>query len=199
MFIVLEGCDGSGKSTIRKFLVSEIKRITGDCFEVGQHSWLDPVAARVIVAVRENRFSGGKPEIFDAYAKDKYLHGEWNVKPGLKKCGVVVADRWLYSDAVYHEALYGIPAEETLRRHYMQGTIRADVVIRVRLDAEEAYRRILSRGRFTKHYERPVDLSKINAAYDRVLKILDERVVEFENDQPDVQKRVISLLPNILS
>jgi thymidylate kinase len=207
MFIALEGCDGVGKSTIRQILRGVLEQRDIPCFTIGQHSWLSPWDAFNIVSVRERRAKIPDAVIAASYRKDKQMHGCHNVTPMLNR-GVVIADRWIYSDAAYHEALYDIGAEQTLDNHRLQKTLIPDVVIYVAVDVEEAYRRILSRGRNTKHYERPVDLRRICHAYQRIF--FDEqlafatKILLFDNTYGDVENRVLEfatehLLPLILA
>jgi dTMP kinase len=166
-FIVLEGCDGSGKTTLRELLRVELLRRGLPTITIGQHSWLHPWHARTLVNARERRAHISHEQLAAAYIADKKLHGARNVHPA-REHTAVIADRWLYSDAVYHEVLYGIPAEATLERHSEAGTEIPDRIIYVRLDPQRAYERILKRAKQTRHYERPADLRRIVEGYERV-------------------------------
>ncbi|WP_339413619.1 deoxynucleoside kinase [Pseudomonas sp. EA_35y_Pfl2_R5] len=207
MFIALEGCDGVGKSTVRQILRKVLERRDIPCLTIGQHSWLSPWDAFNIVTVREQRARIPDAVIAASYRQDKKMHGLHNVTSMLD-CGVVIADRWIYSDAAYHEALYSIAAEQTLENHRSQNTLIPDIVIYVSVDVDEAYRRILSRGRNTKHYERPVDLQKICQSYHRIFfeekLAYSTQVLVFDNTLGDVEDRVLefttqNLLPLILA
>lgn len=163
-FIVLEGCDGAGKTTLREMLRRELEAIGHATVTVGQHSWLHPWYSRALVAARENRRTLPPQLLREAYLHDKRLHGLRNVHPVRSKA-IVIADRWFYSDAVYHAALYGIPPEDTLERHRQAGTEVPNLLVHVAIDADCAYERILMRGQHTRHYERPADLRRIVAGY----------------------------------
>jgi len=115
----------------------------------------------------------------------------------------VIADRYILSDAVYQEVLYGIPADQTLTRHAQSGTLFPDLVLLVELDASTAYTRILKRNKATRHYERPAPLRQIDAVYHRVLfdapPVPLPPVVRFVNDKSGWRRRVeLELLPEVL-
>ncbi|MBX9659778.1 MAG: deoxynucleoside kinase [Nitrospiraceae bacterium] len=167
-FIALEGCDGAGKTTLRKMLCKALVSIGLDTITIGQHSWLNPWNARALVAARDQRCHVSREHLSAAYLQDKQLHGLRNVRPALQ-FAAVIADRWFYSDAVYHSVLYDIPSENTLELHKQAGTLVPDLLLYVATDPDRAYSRILERGRQTRHYERPSDLHRITAEYERLL------------------------------
>lgn len=182
-FIVLEGCDGSGKTTFREMLRRELGSIGIKTVTVGQHSWLHPWYSRTLIAARENRCKSSLQTLSDAYLHDKHLHGQRNVIPARSKA-LVIADRWFYSDAVYHAALYGVPIEQTLERHRQAGTELPNLLVYMTVDAELAYKRILDRGAHTRHYERPADLSRILIEYENLFKsnlMGNVRVINIQN------------------
>ena len=167
-FVSFEGCDGAGKTTLRKAVVRALKERGIAVFAVGQHSWLDIESSRVIAGVRSGRAMGSKFGLMEAYRRDKHLHYWRNVEPALNTC-LVVADRWSLSDAVYHEVLYGVPAEETLKHYWSDRVPLPDWVIYVHVPVEIAYGRILQRAKHRRHYERPAELAAIQAVYMRLL------------------------------
>lgn len=201
-FVALEGCDGVGKSTIRDVLRDALVAAGTPVAMVGQHSWLSPRVAQLIVDVRERRRRHSPEAIVEAYAIDKQLHTSQTIEPALSKY-LVIADRSIVSDAVYQEALYGIPAEVSLRQHASRKTRFPDCVVFVHTDVKEAYRRVSTRSKHKRHYERPTDMRKIMSVYARLLKQLPVmypqiRVVEFDNTAPEYSSRVESeLAPKI--
>ncbi|MGH8974350.1 MAG: dTMP kinase [Acidimicrobiia bacterium] len=202
LFIALEGCDGAGKTSIRDVLCAGLQRAGRPCLVVGQHSWLSPPAARIIVDVRRGSHHHSPEVVADAYFQDKVAHVRSTIGPALTRASVI-ADRYIVSDAVYQEVLYGIPAARTLTRHWQSGTLLPDLVVFVELDTSTAYGRILKRGKATRHYERPAPLRRIDAVYHRVLfdapPVALPPVVRFVNDKSEWRARVeMELLPRIL-
>lgn len=182
-FVVLEGCDGSGKTTLREMLRLELNAGGFKTVTVGQHSWLHPWYSRALIAARENRRKTPLHILSDAYLHDKHLHGRRNVIPA-RSNAIVLADRWFYSDAVYHAALYGIPLEQTLKSHLEAGTEVPQLLVYVEVESDLAYERILSRGKHTRHYEKPTDLRRILYSYSELLNsnLVDNvRVIRIKN------------------
>ena len=201
-FFALEGCDGVGKSTIREALVDAFQRSGWPCSSVGQHSWLDPWTTRLIIDVRERRRSHSPAAIAESYLRDKQLHARNTIVP-MQAASVVIADRYVVSDAVYQEVLYGIPARDTLERHRVAGTPMPTAVLYVDVRLDEAVRRIARRSKHKRHYERPADMARIISTYRRTL--MDDPpawappFIVFGNDAPNVRDRVENeLLPLLL-
>src|SRR5690242_7753350 len=106
-YVVLEGGDGAGKTTIRREIAKHLVLRGIPVLEIGQHSWLNLLAARVILDAREQRAHFTPEAVREAYERDKWEHEVANVRPHLSRA-LVLADRSIISDAVYQEALYGM-------------------------------------------------------------------------------------------
>ncbi|MDO5656749.1 MAG: AAA family ATPase [Paracoccus sp. (in: a-proteobacteria)] len=200
-FIGLEGCDGAGKTTLRQRIARELRRTAPDMIEIGQHSWRDVEAARVILGVREQRMRYAPEVIEAAYRQDKRLHELYNVRPMLDR-GIVLADRTIVSDAVYQEALYGMDAAAAIRRYINEGFLFPGTLIYVFVDIETAVARIAQRGKHRRHYEREVDLRRISDIYMKTLPICEDltgmRVVRFENETGRMEALFQALLHPVL-
>jgi thymidylate kinase len=99
--------------------------------------------------------------------------------------------------------LYDVPAKETIDRHKAAGTLIPSLLIYIEVDVDEAYRRILRRGRHTRHYERPADLRKVVSGYQTILEVgttCADRLIRFDNSSINVEERVKEiLLPEVLA
>jgi dTMP kinase len=166
-FIVLEGTDGSGKSTLRNLLHARLNEEGFGCFMVGQHSWLDVEAGRTITAVRQQRAGVARSELTAAYATDKTLHLRHNIIPALHSVAVL-ADRYIYSDAVYHEALFGVPAEDTLALHDRLGSLRPDAVVFVDARPDVAFGRTITRAKQRRAHESLPILQDLHTVFHRL-------------------------------
>jgi len=191
-FIGLEGCDGTGKTTLRQRIAKDLSKLSPQLLEIGQHSWIDPDAARVILNVREQRHTYEPAIIEEAYRRDKWLHEITNIRPMLQE-GVVLADRTIISDAVYQEALYGIDAATTISRYIDDGYLFPGTLIYVFVDINTAVDRIAKRGKHRRHYEREVDLRRIRDIYLRILPMCQAsiglHVIRFENISGELETR----------
>ncbi|GAA0571999.1 dTMP kinase [Paractinoplanes ferrugineus] len=200
-FIVLEGTDGSGKSTLRRLLHDRLNATGPSCFMVGQFSWLDPDAGRVIMAARTQRTGYSRRDLREAYATDVRLHQLHNIRPALATVPVI-ADRYIYSHAVYHEVLWGIPMEETLRFHRESDMLRPDAVIFVDTDADIASRRVVTRGQNPRPHENEPTLRRLHRAYQELF--LDGRlgdptlnVIRAENTETAAAETLDAIMPRI--
>lgn len=203
LLIAFEGCDGAGKTTIRLGARDELLRRGIPSMAVGMHSWVRPGSSRIIVNAREHRKIHPANDIREAHFQDRCAHIACTVVPALKRVWMV-ADRYFYSDAVYQEVLYGIKAEEVLERHFRAGTHAPDVVVHVDLDSQEAYNRVISRGRTTRHYEQLPELTEIVKVYHRIFYDAPfsylPPIVRFVNSTPNWRERLTTeLLPAVLA
>jgi thymidylate kinase len=144
-------------------------------------------------------------EISLAYRLDKKQHYNFNIAPARSQA-VVISDRWLLSDAVYQEVLYGMRAEDTLATYMREQIPCPSMIIYVTCDILDAYSRILSRGKASRHYEKPAELSQVCTTYERIFQkgILPSyvKVVRIENQRKLGDLNAILdeyLLPNILN
>lgn len=193
-FINFEGPDGAGKTTIRNYVFQSLVDCGFDCFMVGQHSWLSSgVFSRTIIDFREQRKQHPPAAISNAYFHDKEAHAIRTIKPALNHTHVI-ADRYIFSDAVYHDVLYNIPAVETLEKHRNARTIFPNLIIFVDVSGIKAAKRVEERGKAKRFYEHKEELSKIVTTYN---KLLIENplpwyppVLHFINDEEDWQERV---------
>lgn len=167
-FIALEGCDGAGKTTMRRLITQSLERFGLPVFAVGQHSWLHLESSRVLAEVRSGVAGLSPVRIAEAYRMDKKEHYTKNIAPALTQA-LVISDRWILSDAVYQEVLYGIRSEETLAAYERDQVPWPCLIVYVYCEVSEAYKRILARGKAARHYERPSELSEVCNVYDRVL------------------------------
>ncbi len=193
VFVALEGIDGAGKTTIRRRLFEALESADDFCLMCGQHSWLDPASARIIINFRENRVIPDPQVLRDAYIRDKVFLSKQIVEPAL---GVahVIADRYIYSDAVYQEILFGLSAIDTIDRHVQLGTRLPDLIIFVDTDPHIAFERVRNRSQDKRYYESEDFLRKAVCAYQNLFfgssasRTLPA-VMRFENNHENWQSR----------
>ena len=163
-FVVLEGPDGAGKTTLREMTIAQLWERGLPVYHIGQHSWLSPVATRTILDVRLDRHGWSAEEISAAYIADKVSQAERNVKPFLSTAAIL-ADRYLHSDVVYHEALYGIPMARTLDAYARSDILLPDLVVYVDVDVDTSMSRVHGRGKALRPFERPDVMARVIERY----------------------------------
>ena len=98
-FIVIEGLDGSGKTTQAKLLTAKLSR--------SQHALYtaEPSQGGVGTFIRESCLYGKKRLLTAVeallFAADRIEHVETEIKPALREGRLVISDRYVYSSLAY--------------------------------------------------------------------------------------------------
>jgi len=163
MFIVFEGIDGSGKTTIAKKLAEHLSRehkvfLT----EEPTQTWLGEGVRR---AIEEEKNPYTQALLFFA---DRADHVE-QIKEHLKEGYIVISDRYVYSTYAYQGAqLYGImkfeDAMEWFKTIYEPMRLDPDVVFYIDIWPEEGINRIYGRKKKEK-FERVEFLNRVREIY----------------------------------
>lgn len=150
MFIVLEGIDGSGKTTQIERLAPWMRdRVGGrgvvSTFEPGGWDGGDELRRLAIDA----RFDGSLSRFF-VFMADRCEHAARVIAPALREGRAVLCDRYIPSTIAYQ--IYGAQgiSEEVVRRvaalPHEIGLPQPDAVVWLDISAEEAARRAIARG-----------------------------------------------------
>ncbi len=98
-FIVIEGLDGSGKTTQAKLLAKRLKRSHRALYTA------EPSQGTIGTFIRENCLYGEKRLLTAVeallFAADRVEHVESEIKPALAEGRLVISDRYLYSSLAY--------------------------------------------------------------------------------------------------
>ena len=134
LFVVLEGIDGSGKTTISKMLVD---RLNGLGFKA--EYTFEPTDSEIVEVVR-GKYSEYRDAYVDAltFALDRLLHLKRKVIPLLRAGFIVVSDRYMYSSVAY-QAASGAPIDWVLLVN--KYALKPDVTIYLDVDPETGLRR----------------------------------------------------------
>ncbi len=99
LFIVVEGLDGSGKTTQAKLLAAELAETHHALFTA------EPSKGRIGTFIRNACLYGEKRLLPDVeallFAADRIEHVENEIKPALRENRLVISDRYLYSSLAY--------------------------------------------------------------------------------------------------
>jgi len=134
LFVVLEGIDGSGKTTISKMLVDRLNRLG---FKA--EYTFEPTDSEIVEVIR-GKYSEYRDAYVDAltFALDRLLHLKRKVIPLLRDGFIVVSDRYMYSSVAY-QAASGAPIEWVLLVN--KYALKPDVTIYLDVDPETGLRR----------------------------------------------------------
>lgn len=128
LFVALEGIDGSGKTTVRRYLFTELRARGHDVLSTQGYYWLVPEHTEVIVNARFHRRPYPVRRITDAYLADKHALSTDLLIPHLRHRSVV-CDRHMVSDVVTQVLTWGADIDETYRRYLDSPIRRPDLIL----------------------------------------------------------------------
>lgn len=137
IFIVVEGLDGSGKTTQAKILASRLSRTHKALYTA------EPSLGKVGTFIRNSILYGEKrpPTAVEAllFAADRIEHVQNEVLPALEEGQIVVSDRYLYSSLAYQGSA-GLSLEwiESINRH----ALKPDLALFIDVDPEAVFHRL---------------------------------------------------------
>ena len=144
-FLALEGTDGSGKTTLRKVLFQALQRQGRQILTTTPLAWRDYEAAETIVAAKAHAMPIPPPLITRAYVRDKEVLSDCILRVNLPHVPILV-DRFIVSDMVYHQALWGTPPAQTYRAYCASSVRMPDCHVFVDTPPDLAFERLLARG-----------------------------------------------------
>ena len=98
-FIVIEGLDGSGKTTQARLLVAKLNRSHNAVYTAEPSRGKIGTFIRDICLYSEKRLSASAEALL--FAADRGEHVENEIKPALAKGNLVICDRYIYSSLAY--------------------------------------------------------------------------------------------------
>jgi dTMP kinase len=169
--IIVEGVDGSGKSTQLDLLY---KWILGQGYSATLSEWnSSPLVRSTTKYGKDNRLLS--PITFSLiHAADFADRLERNILPPLRAGGLVLTDRYIYT-AFARDVARGVDPEY-VRRVY-RFAVQPSVAIYFRVPLEEAIRRILLGRPELKYYEAGMDLHLSDDPYES-FKLFQARIAE---------------------
>jgi dTMP kinase len=163
MFCVLEGCDGVGKSTLAKRLVSTLSA-SGRSVALTVEPTHGPIGRRIRELMND---PGADPnEIALLFAADRQDHSR-SIR-GLLDAGViVVCDRYALSTAVYQGAASGDPAVERWADQLSVYACPPDLTLVLEVPLDVCAARLRARGKPADLFEQAETQRRVHAAYGR--------------------------------
>lgn len=155
LFIVLEGIDGTGKST-QSGLLAEWFRSQGREVVASREPTDGPWGTKIRATALTGRLS--PEEELDLFLKDRRQHVEELIAPALAAGKVVILDRYYFSTMAYQGSRGFDPAE--IRRQNEAFAPRPDLLFILDLDVDSALARIGGRGDTANEFEKRDSLAK---------------------------------------
>lgn len=205
MFIVLEGIDGSGKSTQIPNIVHWLKThgvAMDDICITREHTYDGEYGKRIQrILLGEEPHCATPRDFQELYVRDRKDHLERVILPHLAKGGVVVCDRYFLSTVAYGGA-GGVAYEDIMAMHKTiigDSFIMPDLTFLIDVSAETSAARLAER----KKDRKPEYFDKKKMFLAKAAEIYKERVQLFENtfiiNGEGTPEEVFSRIESILS
>jgi dTMP kinase len=193
LFIVIEGIDGTGKST-------QARRL-GEWFENrGREVVLsrEPTDGPWGRKLRESASTGrlSPQDELQYFLNDRRQHVEEVIQPALRAGKVVILDRYYFSTMAYQGARGFDPAE--IRRMNEAFAPVPDLLLILELDVDTAHARIGHRGDSTNEFEKHESLTRCREIF---LSLKDEpfaRVIDSNGSLDEVSERILRAVEQAL-
>ncbi len=193
LFIVLEGIDGTGKST-------QARRL-GEWFESrGREVVLsrEPTDGPWGRKLRESASTGrlSPQDELQYFLNDRRQHVEEVIQPALGAGKVVILDRYYFSTMAYQGSRGFDPAE--IRRMNEEFAPVPDLLLILDLDVDTAHDRIGHRGDSTNEFEKHESLTRCREIF---LSLKDEpfaRVIDSNGSLDEVSERILRAVEQAL-
>ena len=162
VLIVLDGIDGTGKTT-------QAKRILASLLKKGVDAvyFREPSDSKFGLAIKRKAVIPDSltPAMeLDLFQKDRRENVEKNLKPALRKKKVIVLDRYYFSTIAYQGARGFDP--EMIQRQNESFAVIPDVVVILDIDPKKGLDRIaIGREKMDEHFEREDYLIKVREIF----------------------------------
>ncbi|EKO58994.1 dTMP kinase [Leptospira kirschneri] len=194
IFVVFEGIDGSGKSTLCRSLTEEL-------IELGIPSVTFTEPTNLETGKYLRKFLRGeielkKEEQIEAFLNDREESLKQNILPALNSDKNVLLDRYMYSTAAYQSG-DDLSPEMILKKNLNRNFKIPDLLFYLDLSPSIALERLNRRKEEKERFETLAQLEKIRSAYE---KILPKDTIQINgNKKPNqiVQECLEILLTNI--
>jgi len=189
LFIVIEGIDGTGKSTQSKRL-AEWFRSRGREVVLSREPTDGPWGKKLRESATTGRLSA--EEELECFLNDRREHVEMSIKPALAEGKVVILDRYYFSTMAYQGARGFDPVE--IRRRNEAFAPQPDLLLILDLSVESAHGRIGARGDTANEFEQRDTLSRCSEIF---LSLRDEPftcVIDAEPSLNEVTADILSVV-----
>ena len=158
--IVIEGIDGSGKSTCAKNLTEKLNSIN-----IKTIYTFEPTHSPYGAKLRDGMLSEDldTEEELLLFVKDRKEHIEYMIKPALEEGYFIILDRYFYSSIAYQGAK-GIDINRIINMH-KDFIIKPDIVFIFHLPIDIALNRIISKRGISDRFENETYLKKVDKIF----------------------------------
>jgi dTMP kinase len=190
-FIVIEGIDGSGKTTLCKAVYNIRVKQNNRIRTFSEPTYFE-------TGVRLRNFLSGKIELppedeLELFIEDRKESVKRNINPSLESGIDVLLDRYYYSTAAYQANEHRSP-REILDRNLKENFPVPNFLFFIEIEPRIALERISSRSENLDRFE---TLDKLETIYKNYQEILPPNTIRLKGEKPpeELALDVISILP----
>ncbi|MEM4757001.1 MAG: dTMP kinase [Desulfurococcaceae archaeon] len=182
-FIVFEGLDGAGKTTIAKMLTERLNEMGFKTIYTYEPTDSD------IVKLLKTSFSELRDPFIDAlvFALDRLIHIKTEIAPAIEQGYIVICDRYLYSSVAYQSA-HGAPFDWILEIN--RYAIKPNIAIYLDVDPSTALRRKTGYESRFPEFEKYELLAKVREAYFRLVSMGLLKLIDASREITEVYRDV---------
>ncbi len=199
LFIVIEGLDGSGKSTAAKQLSEQLESLFPNKIKHTYEPHNPSCGGEYIRAVLEKRITEFHHRTLAlAYAANRLDHCDRIIQPWLSngKDGIVISDRYYLSSLVY-QSRDGLSFESVMQLNEL--AIQPDLIFFMNVSNETCFNRLENRNQPQEIFDENMEETrrKYFAAIDFLRKTKNEKVIEIDGNGT-VEETVEQMLDKII-
>jgi dTMP kinase len=163
LFIVIEGVDGSGKSTLSQGLTD---RLADSCL-FREPTYDSPYAGK-LREVLTGKITLAESDVRELFMNDRLWDLENNLLPSVTNHRYTLLDRYYYSTAAYQgKDRYDISSLIHLNLN-SEEIRQPDIIFYLKIDLDNAFKRISLRNKNLEVFEKKDQLKRIIANYDYI-------------------------------
>ena len=193
MLIVIEGIDGTGKSTQARLLADHLTS-QGKTVILSREPTDGPWGTLLRNSAENGRLS--PEEELEAFLKDRKQHVTEKINPALAAGHTVILDRYYFSTMAYQGAR-GFDPQEIRRKNESFAPV-PDLLIILDLDVDTAIQRIGIRGDTANEFEQRTNLECCREIFLSLKNEPFAKVISTNSSPDDVAEMVIAALPEAL-
>jgi dTMP kinase len=183
MLIAFEGIDGSGKTSITRYLKKELQKMGYDVV-----LFKEPTNSEWGIRLKKSAHLEPEEEL-ELFIRDRIYDVERNIIPALKQGKIVLMDRYYYSTIAYQGAL-GLDINE-IKQKNEEIAPKPDLIIYMDIAPEKAIKRVTRRGK----PDRFEDIGYLRRVREIFLSLNDDMEIINSDEHPEiVRKKIIKLI-----
>jgi len=164
--IVIDGIDGTGKSTQASLLEKQLLDNGHDVLKIAE-----PTKSPFGIQIRDAMMNAKKrlsfEEELDLFIKDRQYNVENNIQPALSEGKIVILDRYYFSTAAYQGARGKLSWQEIIAMNETFAPI-PDIVFFFFIHVEDALERIDEERGSRSYMEKQGNLEKVQAIFQQI-------------------------------